>query len=215
MTPTRILLTGFEPFGGSDINPSWEAVRALGGAPPPGVDLHIRRLPCAYGATDAALIRALDDTAPDWTLLSGQAGGRAAIGLERFALNLDDTATADNAGIVHVDHTIVGHGPLAYAATLPLKAMAAALREAGLPAELSSTAGHFLCNRAFYLLMHALHDTPARRGGFIHLPHLPQQTTPDRPSLDLADQIRALHVLVECCRDGVARGDAIAEGATC
>ena len=216
MTPRpRILLTGFEPFAGASVNPSWEAVRALRDTPPAGIELHVRCLPCAYGGTDAALAGALDETAPDWTLLVGQAGGRASISLERFALNLDDTATADNAGIVHVDHTIVEGGPLAYASTLPLKAMAAALRADGLPAELSSTAGHFLCNRAFYLLMHTLRDTPHRRGGFVHVPHLPQQTTTDRPSLALAEQVRALRLLVECCRDGVAQTGTIAEGATC
>ena len=131
-------------------------------------------------------------------LCLGQAGGRANIGLERVAINVDDARIPDNAGRQPIDEPVVMGGPAAYFSSLPLKACVQALGDAGLPAEVSNSAGTFVCNHVFYSLMHALAergDDPACsavRAGFVHLPWLPEQGS---PSLPLADMIKALHVI--------------------
>lgn len=130
-------------------------------------------------------------------LCLGQAGGRDKIGLERVAINLDDARMADNAGRQPIDEPIVADGPAAYFSSLPLKACVQALTEADLPAEVSNTAGTFVCNHVFYSLMHALAERSAGASegvaaGFVHLPWLPQQGS---PSLSLDDMVQALHII--------------------
>jgi pyroglutamyl-peptidase len=127
-------------------------------------------------------------------LCVGQAGGRAALGLERVAINVNDARIPDNDGQQPIDEPVVPGGPPAYFSTLPLKACVQALREAGLPAEVSNSAGTFVCNHVFYVLMHALADRPGVPAGFVHLPWLPEQ---GQPSLRLVDMTRALHLTVQ------------------
>ena len=130
-------------------------------------------------------------------LCVGQAGGRAAIGLERVAINVNDARIADNAGQQPVDEPVVAGGPNAYFSTLPLKACVQALKAAGLPAEVSNTAGTFVCNHVFYSLMHALAQhtgRPAVPAGFVHLPWMPEQ---GKPSLPLADMTQALRLIAQ------------------
>ncbi len=172
----NLLLTGFEPFGGQTINSSEQAARALGDAHLPGITVRVAILPVDRERGPAALLCALDEALPDAVVCLGEAARRAAISIERIAINLLDFRIPDNAGRQCVDEPIVTDGPAAYFTTLPVRAMLGAARAAGVPAELSLSAGAFLCNQVFYTLMHEL----SRRGahipaGFIHLPQLPEQ----------------------------------------
>ena len=169
------LLTGFEPFGGESINPSWEVARALDGERIGEALVVARQLPCCFGEAAGALRAMLDELQPRWALALGQAAGRSDFSIERVAINVDDARIADNAGAQPVDVPVVAGGPAAFFATLPIKAMVAGLREAGLPASISQTAGTFVCNHVFYALMHALQARPDVRAGFMHLPLLPEQ----------------------------------------
>lgn len=209
VTPT-VLLTGFAPFDGEATNPSWDAVRALHGQRIGGHRIEARCLPVVFGDANAALRRALAETSPALVLCVGQAGGRAAISLERVAINVDDARIPDNAGRRPIDAAIVARGPAAYFSTLPIKRLRAALQRAGLPVEISQTAGTFVCNHVFYGLMHALKRRPGTRGGFVHVPFSPEQTAGrgDVPSLPVASVVDALRILVRTAlahRDDIAR----------
>jgi pyroglutamyl-peptidase len=210
----QALVTGFEPFGSDPVNPSLEAIRRL---PPRLGELKLatRVLPTAFGRAIRALEDAVAATAPDIVLCLGLAGGRAALSLERVAINIDDARIADNDGRQPVDHPVVAGGPAAYFATLPIKAAAAGLRQAGLPAIVSNTAGTFVCNHVFYGLMRlAATRCPAMRGGFLHLPYLPEQAAGQdgAPSMSLDDIVRAVEIVLSV--SAARRADiAVAEGA--
>ena len=201
-----ILLTGFAPFGGEELNPSWQAVAALDGERIGGHRVMARLLPVEFGASLDALRVALEHVRPALVLCVGQAGGRAQLSLERVAINVDDARIPDNAGAAPVDAPIAADGPAAYFATLPIKAMLAALREAGIPAEVSQTAGTYVCNHVFYGLMHALRATPGVRGGFVHIPYSPQQAArhAGAPSLALETVVQALRIALETAIDTAA-----------
>lgn len=195
----RVLLTGFDPFGGESINPSWEAVQRLHGQIIAGHRIVAEQLPTCFGLSLRRLRAALRRHAPVLTICVGQAGGRASLSLERVAINVDDARIADNAGARPIDTPIVRRGPAAYFSTLPIKAQLQALQSAGLPAEISQTAGTFVCNHVFYGLMRALRTTPRRRGGFVHIPFLPEQAARhgDVPSLALEQTVRGLQLIVQ------------------
>lgn len=190
-----ILLTGFSAFGGEDSNPSWEAVSALQGKLICGHRVIARQLPVEFGASLKALRAAIREHRPALVLCVGQAGGRAQLSLERIAINLDDARIPDNAGASPIDAPVVADGPAAYFATLPIKAMLVALRKAGIPAEVSQTAGTYVCNHVFYGLMHALRSRRIR-GGFIHIPYAPDQAArhPGAPSLPVETVVAALRI---------------------
>lgn len=191
-----VLLTGFEPFGGDTVNPSWEAVRALDGRDIQGHRVVARRLPTAFSSAPSALRAALRETAPAAAIAVGLAGGREGISLERVAINLIDARIPDNAGAQPVDVPIVRGGGNALFTRLPVKAALAALHGAGIPAHLSYTAGTYVCNEVFYALIHALRrrQTPA---GFVHVPWLPEQASRHgQPGMTLADTRRALEIIV-------------------
>ncbi len=195
--PRAILLTGFEPFGGETVNPSWLVAQALHGETIEGARVHALCLPCAFGDALAVLGDALQRRRPHIVLALGQATGRADITPERVAINVDDARIPCNAGRQPIDHAIVPGAPAAYFGTLPIKAIVAVLRAAGLPASVSQTAGTYVCNHVFYGLMHALRRRRGVRAGFVHLPLLPEQAaraagTP--PSLPLADQLRGVRL---------------------
>jgi pyroglutamyl-peptidase len=183
-----ILLTGFAPFGGETSNPSWDAVQLLDGSRIKGHRVVARCLPVEFGASLQTLRKAIRELKPALVLCVGQAGGRAQLSLERVAINVDDARIPDNAGACPVDTAIVDDGPAAYFTGLPIKAMLVALRASGIPAEVSQTAGTYVCNHVFYGLMHALRRTPKVRGGFIHIPYSPEQAAhhPGAPSLPVA-----------------------------
>lgn len=151
-----VLITGFEPFGGEQINPSWEVVSQLDNAIIAGCRVVARQLPCVFGESLSVLNSAIDTLSPSLVLAIGQAGGRTDITVERVAINVDDARIPDNKGQQPVDEPIVAGGPAAWFSTLPVKAMVAAMREAGVPASVSQTAGTFVCNHVMYGLLHKL-----------------------------------------------------------
>ncbi|MFM1992004.1 MAG: hypothetical protein RJA99_4961 [Pseudomonadota bacterium] len=185
-----ILLTGFEPFGGESVNPSWLIASALDGETIGGARVHAQRLPTAFRASLRVLRAALRRHRPVLVVALGQAGGRAELSIERVAINVDDARIPDNAGARPIDVPVVRGGPAAHFSTLPIKAIVAALRARGVPAAVSQTAGTFVCNHVFYGLQHALAGTRVR-GGFVHVPYLPEQAAawPGEPSLPLATMV--------------------------
>ncbi len=203
-----ILLTGFEPFGGDTVNPSWQVAQAWHGRRIGPATVQAVQLPCVFGQALQALRAALAATAPQLVLALGQAGGRCDFSIERVAINVDDARIADNAGARPVDLPVVAGGPAAYFSTLPIKAMVAALRQGGLPASVSQTAGTFVCNHVFYGLMHALAGAGAgpggrghrrARGGFMHLPLLPAQAAAQagQPCLPLETMVQGVGLALE------------------
>jgi pyroglutamyl-peptidase len=193
-----VLLTGFEPFDDEPTNPSWEAVRALQGVRIGGHRIETRCLPVVFGDANRQLRKAIAETKPVLVVCVGQAGGRAQLSLERVAINVDDARRPDNAGHAPVDAPIVADGPAAYFSSLPIKRLRQALQRAGIPAEVSQTAGTYVCNHVFYGLMHALRGKRRLRGGFVHIPYSPAQAArhPGAPSLPTATVVEALRLIV-------------------
>ncbi|RSZ38487.1 MULTISPECIES: pyroglutamyl-peptidase I [unclassified Variovorax] len=202
----RVLVAGFEPFENDPVNPAWEIARALDGWACEGAVVQALQLPCVFGRAihvlDAAMAGIVAAKAPlPLVLCIGAAGGRTEISLERAALNVDDARIPDNAGYQPIDIEVVADGPAAYFSTLPIKAMVRDMRAAGLPAAVSNSAGTFVCNHIFYALMHRIATWPAlahTRGGFVHVPYLPEQAAskPGVASMALATQVEAFRVAI-------------------
>lgn len=194
---TRVLVTGFEPFDGDAVNPSQLLVEELAAAPPAGVELETAVLPVAYARSADALLSALRHAAPDLVICFGQADGRTGISVEHFAHNLDASETVDNDG-VSSGAEIAPAGPVAYRSTLPVAAIVAALQAERIPASESRDAGGFLCNHVFYVLMRALEqERPHARGGFVHVPLLPEQALAKSvPSMPLETLVRGARVVI-------------------
>ncbi|MHA6205998.1 pyroglutamyl-peptidase I [Dyella soli] len=190
----RILLTGFTPFGDEDINPSWEAVRVLHGEHVAGHEVVAQLLPTAFDASRSELEQALASVEPALMIGVGQAGGRSRLSIERVAINVQDARLPDNAGAQPIDEPVIADGPAAYFSTLPIKAMLAALQADGLPAEISNTAGTYVCNHVAYLMLHLAARRKGVRAGFIHIPYLLAQAArfPQAPSMAQADVTRGL-----------------------
>ncbi|HVC15791.1 MAG TPA: pyroglutamyl-peptidase I [Rhodanobacter sp.] len=182
----RILLTGFDPFGGEVINPSWETVRALHGRRIGGHRVVAQLLPTEFAGSLRALKAALRETAPTIVLGVGQAGGRRQLSIERVAINVQDARIPDNAGARPVDEPVIAGGPAAYFSTLPIKAMLAALHAHGLPAEISQSAGTYVCNHIAYAMLHLASKRRGMRAGFIHIPYLPAQAAHLRGAASMA-----------------------------
>ncbi len=190
-----VLLMGFEPFDQDLVNPSWEAVRRLDGVEL-AVDVRVvaRQLPCAFATVGECLTQLIDALQPAMVIATGLGPGRSVISFERVAINMNDARIPDNLGEQPIDTPVVADGPAAYFTTLPIKAMVKAVREAGIGASVSQTAGTFVCNQVFYLLQHALAAT-AVRSGFIHVPYLPEQVVVSgQPSMAVATVVEALKV---------------------
>ncbi len=197
----RVLLTGFEAFrddpSGQGLNPSALAAQALHEQRIAGHQVVAAVLPCVFGASVKALKALVSEHKPSMVICLGQAGGRAGISLERVAVNLDDASMPDNAGSIRLNTRVVPQGPTAYFSTLPIRPMLEALQREGLPCELSSSAGHFVCNHVFYALMHALRKNKIP-SGFVHLPYLPEQAAAtDAPSMDLTAIVQGIRVALE------------------
>jgi pyroglutamyl-peptidase len=194
-----ILLTGFTPFDGAEINPSWEAVRRL--AAERSHEVAAVQIPTTFALAIDSLEEAIGAHQPQWVICAGLAPGRSAITPERVAINVNDARIPDNDGEQPVDVPVVAGGPAAYFSTLPVKASIAALRAAGLPARISNTAGTFVCNNVFYGLMHLIHTRfPGMRGGFVHVPYAPEQVPEGRePSMIIEAISRGLGVIVDTC----------------
>lgn len=195
----KLLLTGFEPFGGESINPAVEAVRRLQGCVIGSYEVIGLELPTVFGQSLERLLAGIEETEPEVVIALGQAGGRRGISFERIAVNLSDATIDDNAGNRPVDVPVVPEGPAAYWTTLPVRRMADQLQAEGIPASLSLSAGTFVCNHLFYGLMHhiAVSGKPIR-GGFIHIPYLPEQAErhPGAPSMALEQMVAGLELAI-------------------
>ena len=195
----KIIVTGFDPFGGETINPSIECVKALPEIE--GVELIRLELPTVFKESAKRLNEVINDVKPDAVLSVGQAGGRPGITMERIAINVDDARIPDNISQQPIDETIQTEGEAAYFTTLPIKRIVKAIREAGISAEVSNSAGTFVCNHIMYQSLFAATkaDKPFK-AGFMHIPFIPEQTT-DKPSLPLEESSRALQIAIETIRD--------------
>ena len=195
----KIIVTGFDPFGGETINPSIECVKALPEIE--GVELIRLELPTVFKESAIRLNEVINDVKPDAVLSVGQAGGRAGITMERIAINVDDARIPDNISQQPIDETIQTKGAAAYFSTLPIKRIVKAIREAGIPVEVSNSAGTFVCNHIMYQALFAATkaDKPFK-AGFMHIPFIPEQTT-DKPSLPLEESTKALQIAIETIRD--------------
>lgn len=171
----NLLLTGFEPFGGAEINPSEQVARVLDGSVIAGCQVVSCILPVDRAAGPRALLDAVAARNPRAVVCLGEHSGLARVAVERVAVNLLDFRIADNAGEVVTDQPVFPGGPAAYFATLPVRAIHQAVTAMGIPCELSLSAGSFLCNQVMYTLLHHAASSPGLLGGFIHLPALPSQ----------------------------------------
>ncbi len=187
----RVLVTGFTPFGGESTNPSWEIVKAL----PDSIGsyrIEKLRVPTEFDKAIDVAAAAIDKLQPQVVLCFGQAGGRSRMSVERVAINVDDARIADNAGKQVIDQPIRRNAPAAYFCTVPVKAMVAGMSRANVPAEVSNSAGTFVCNHLIYgVLHHIASNSYSMRAGFIHVPFLESQIVerPDTPSLSLPTMI--------------------------
>lgn len=197
MSVTRVLLTGFEPFDKSKLNPSMVVVERLRDSGFDGIDLRCAVLPVGFVRAETALLEELDRHQPQIVICLGQAEGRSSVTPERIAVNLDDARIADNDGNTPVDVAIVSDGPDAYFSTLPVRAIVDAMVADGLPAALSLSAGTFVCNHVFYVLQHALRDRDVR-SGFIHVPLMEEQAAdfPGLPTMPIAGISRAIGIAI-------------------
>ena len=194
---SSVLVTGFDPFGGASTNASWLAVRALSGCVIDGHPVITAELPTVFAQAWPQLKRLMDEHRPRLVLAVGEAAGRSSISLERVALNLCDARIPDNAGAQPVEQPVDAAGPAAYSSRLPLRAVKAELDALGIPAEISNTAGTFVCNQVFYQLMQALDGDPGGRGGFIHVPLCAEYPRPGLPSVPLEVLKQALYLIVK------------------
>ena len=205
-----VLITGFEPFDGAAENPSALIALRFNGSCIAGHEVIGAVLPCVFRVSIRKLKQLMRQHEPALVICLGQAGGRAAITPERVAINLDDARIADNAGAQPMDRPIVRGGPAAYWSTLPIKAMVQTLRAAGVPAEISQTAGTFVCNHVFYGLMHELRRQRRVRGGFIHVPGLPSQGKPAMSLARMEEGIRlAVATAIQVRRDSKLPGGSL------
>lgn len=189
----HLLITGFDPFAGAAVNPSWEAVARLPDTVGP-YRLTKLQLPTVFGLASDTVLAAAEALRPDVILCVGVAAGRDAVTPERIAVNIRDArirATRDNAGHLAQGEPCAANGPAAYFSTVPVEDLVAAIRSAGLRSAVSNTAGTFVCNDTLYRLLHHYAGT-ATRVGFLHVPCLPQQAKEGGPSMPLEEIIAAL-----------------------
>ena len=190
---TKVLLTGFEPFGKATLNPSGEIVKQISGD-----NIVTAILPVAYAQSAERLLVLIAQHNPDVVICLGQAEGRTQITPERIAINLDDARIADNDGEIRNDVLIIVGGPVAYESTLPIKEFVAAINDAGVPAAISLSAGAFLCNHVFYGAQHKFVGTKVR-SGFVHVPLMDEQAGafPGLPTMPLDQMVKAVRTMLE------------------
>ena len=190
---TKVLITGFEPFGKATLNPSGEIVKRISGD-----NIITAILPVAYAQSAEALLALIEQHNPDVVISLGQAEGRTQITPERIAINLDDARLADNEGVSRIDEPILEDGPVAYESTLPIKEFVSAITAAGIPAAVSLSAGAFLCNHIFYVAQNRLMGTKVR-SGFVHVPLMDEQAGefPGLPTMQLDQMVKAVRAMLE------------------
>ena len=197
----KILLTGYEPFGGETVNPSWEAVKLLQGKKIGGASVAVVQMPVVWNEIDEAFITAIQQHQPDVMVCVGQSGGRNAVAIERIAVNKANGK--DNKEVEKVEAAIKEDGPQAYFSTLPIVEMNKAVCEAGVPCYISNSAGLYLCNYIFYAVRHYTEINKLNlKAGFVHIPYIPEQVAvkqrPSKfPSMDLRLVVKALEKMIE------------------
>lgn len=194
----KVLLTAFDPFGGDTVNPANEAVKLVSNNVN-GVEVVKIEVPTVFHKSIDVVAKAIEEEKPDAVFCIGQAGGRAELTPERVAINIDDARIADNEGNQPIDVKVFEDGEPAYFATLPIKAMVAAIRNAGIPSSVSNTAGTFVCNHLMYGVLYTLAKKyPGVRGGFMHVPFIPEQVIarPNTPSMALSDIVRGIEAAI-------------------
>lgn len=189
----KLLITGFEPFGGEEINPSWETVSRLPDEIG-GYTLTKLRVPVVFGEAAQVVLAAAEELMPDAILCVGQAGGRGSITPELVAINLRYAKIPDNKGQQPKDEPVTKEGPCAYFSTLPVRQMAEAIAAAGIAAQVSYSAGAYVCNDLFYTLLHRYHNTQTKVG-FVHIPYATEQGK--EPAMKMADMIKGITVAIE------------------
>ena len=193
----KLLITGFDPFGGESVNPAWEAVRSLPDTIG-NIALTVLQIPTVFGCASETVWNAVQamPTPPDFILCIGQAGGRAAVTPEFAAINYRHASIADNAGNLIRESPVLNGAPAAYFATVPVQRMTKAINAVGIRAQTSYSAGTFVCNDVLYTLLHRFADTETKVG-FIHVPFLPEQAKNETtPTMPLCDIVRALTAAV-------------------
>ena len=194
----KILVTGFDPFGGEKVNPALEAVKSLP-SEIHGAEIHWVEIPTVFYRSAEVLEAEIVRFQPDAVLCIGQAGGRASLTPERVAINQDDARIPDNQGNQPIDTPIRLDGQAAYFSTLPIKAMVHAIKEEGLPATVSNTAGTFVCNHLMYQALYlADKKFPNMRAGFMHIPYMTEQVInkPNTASMNLTDIVRGIEAAI-------------------
>lgn len=190
----KLLITGFDPFGGATVNPSWLAVEGL---PDTVGDFELCKLgiPTVFAEATRVVLEKAAEIHPDMILCIGQAGGRDAVTPERIGVNIRDARICDNAGNQPRGEFVAPEGPAAYFATVPVEKMAQAIRDTHIRATVSNSAGAFVCNDTLYGLLHH-YDGTAVKVGFIHVPYIPEQGEPNMP---LAQITAALAAAIRAC----------------
>ncbi|MFO1446193.1 pyroglutamyl-peptidase I [Bacillus sp. Bva_UNVM-123] len=192
----KVLITGFDPFGKDQVNPALEAIKQINEKTFEHVKIVTEEIPTVFHESLKVAIKSIEVHQPDVVICIGQAGGRTQITPERVAINLDDARIPDNQQNQPIDEVIIPDGPVAYWSTLPIKRIVHNMKEAGIPSAVSNSAGTFVCNHLFYGVMNYLaKNAPTVRGGFIHIPFIPEQTIHNQaPSLSLDMIVKALEI---------------------
>lgn len=188
----RVLLTGFGPFDGQSVNASWLAATEVVSRWTGPDELVARELPVSFRGARQQLRSAVAEVAPDLVVSVGEAGGTSAVRVERVAVNVIDARIPDVDGSAPIDVPVIAGAPAAFFSTLPVKACAAAVREAGVPVEVSTSAGLYVCNATFYALQHLMAGRAGVRSGFVHVPRTPEQVADGEPSLAVTDSASGL-----------------------
>lgn len=195
----KLLLTAFEPFGGENVNPALEAVNLVKDRIE-YIDIVKLTVPVEFNRSIDVVSKKITEMQPDFVLCVGQAGGRSAITPERAAINIDDARIEDNVGNKPVDEVIFADGETAYFSTLPIKAMVNEIKKAGIPANVSNTAGTYVCNHLMYGVLYTLRkEGRGAKGGFVHVPYIPEQVLdkPDKPSMSLENIVKGLEAAIK------------------
>jgi len=195
----KVLVTGFDPFGGESINPAWEAVKVIKNEIA-GAEIVTMQIPTVVGKSIEKIHNKMVEINPDIVIAVGQAGGRFGVTPERVAINVTDARIPDNEGNQPIDEPIFADGDTAYFSNLPVKAMVQAIKDAGYPASLSNTAGTYICNHVMYgILYYIQKEFPNVRGGFIHVPFAASQVVekPNTPSMAIADITASLEAAIQ------------------
>ena len=193
----NLLITGFDAFGGENINPSWESVKLIN-EKTANFNVTKLQIPTVFGKASEIVVKKAEEIKADVIICVGQAGGRKAVTAEVVAINLMEAKIPDNEGNQPVNQPIVDGGDNAYFSTLPVREIVAKLKNEGIDADLSFSAGAFVCNELLYTLLQK-YDKTNVKVGFIHVPFLPEQAKNNQPSMPLDTIVKALETVINAC----------------